>query len=74
MATNDKSWGELDLKSIADRLAGGLPASVTDAARKFAAACLKSGVNVAQATAAVERAFADVSESSESTELTPPQR
>ena len=53
-----RSWGELDIPSIAGRVAAGaVPAEVEDAVRKLAAACKASGIGLERAKELLKEAF-----------------
>jgi hypothetical protein len=56
MGRKGKSWGELELQSIAGRVAG-VPDAVTAAAREMAGACRTEGVTLERAKAILEEAF-----------------
>lgn len=60
MGTKGKSWGELELQSIAGRVAGP-PEAVALAVRAVVDACRKNGVSPEQATVLLEEAFRSVS-------------
>lgn len=56
MGKRGRSWGELELQSIAGRVAG-VPDAVTSAARALADACLAGGVPLEKAKELLEEAF-----------------
>ncbi len=62
MGKKGKSWGELDLKEIAGRVAGGRRSpEVEAAARTMVAACQKAGLSADEAKSLLEELYGPVS-------------
>jgi hypothetical protein len=59
MGRKGKAWGELDLPSIAERVAG-IPPEVEAAARALSKACKKSGVGLERAQEVLKTLFEDL--------------